>query len=213
VLTCWPGILECINFDTVRSWIVLGHQWLTKSSEGHSSCSPISGQAGQLLSSTSITTSSSVPLSLEMASATSTLEYCHDPRAGEVARRNTYSPGDSAAQHINYQYEMTEYGTFAVETHGRPHDEYRPSHNDYHRPHDEMPKRTKYRRPSLSVRFGSFGWPHINISRRSSIISAPDSPSEIPSPPLPPMSNGHGGRVIEDVGIPNYCLSVFKTKE
>jgi hypothetical protein len=27
------------------------------------------------------------------------------------------------------------------------------------------------------------------------------------------MSNDHGGRVIEDVGIPNYCLSVFQTKE
>jgi len=174
---------------------------------GHSSCSPISGQGGQHLLSTSITTSSSVPLSLEMAS---TLEYCHDPRPGKVAHRNTYSSGDSAVRRINYQYQMTEYGSFAIETRGPPHDEYRPSHNEYHPPHDETSKRTKHRRPSLSIRFGSFGWPHINITRRSSVISAPDSPSEIPSPPLPPMSNDHGGRVIEDVGIPNYCLSVFQ---
>jgi hypothetical protein len=148
-----------------------------------------------------------------MASARSTLEYCHDPRAGEVARRNTYGPADSAVRHINYQHQMTEYGSFAIEAHGRPHDEYCPSHNDYHPPHDETPKRTKYRRPSLSIRFGSFGWPHINISRRSSVISGPESPFEISSPPLPPMSNGHGGRVIEDVGIPNYYISVFQTKE
>jgi len=26
------------------------------------------------------------------------------------------------------------------------------------------------------------------------------------------MLNDHGGRVIEDVGIPNYCLSVFQPK-
>jgi hypothetical protein len=40
----------------------------------------------------------------------------------------------------------------------------------------------------------------------------------MPSPPLSPMSNDGqnnnlGGRVIEDVGIPNNCLSVSQTKD
>jgi hypothetical protein len=156
-----------------------------------------------------------------MASTPSTLEYCNDRQASEVARRNTYSRGGSAVHHINYQYQMTKYGPSTIETHGPPHDEYHPSHIEHQQPHDEYrpphsesSKRTKHRRPSLSIRFGSFGWPHINISRRSSVISTPDSPSEMPSPPLPPMpndgrNNNLGGRVIEDVGIPNHCLSIF----
>jgi hypothetical protein len=122
-----------------------------------------------------------------MAAAPSTLEYCNDRRASVVAHRNTDSPDDPAVNHISLQFQMTEYGSFAIETCSPPLDEHHPSQNDDHQPQDETPKRTKNRRPSLSIRFGSFGWPHISITRRSSVISAPDSPSEseIRSPPIP----------------------------
>lgn len=153
-----------------------------------------------------------------MASAPSTLEYCNDRRASVVAHPNTDSPDDPAVNHIHLHYEMTEYGSIVMETCSPPNDQYHPSQNDDHQPPEEMPKRTKNRRPSLRVKF-SYGWPHISISRKSSVssdssvITAPDSPSEIPSPARPPAPNDPEGRVIEDVGIPHHCLSTFQTYE